>query len=295
MANALTSLTHTLLAEKALQAFTAAVAPITSFANDFSSDVVEKGDKVKVLTVSAADAAKDFEGTYTVQDADAEGKDVTIDKRKYTSWGLTTENLRNMPQLSLDRFAEQKGFQLAKAVLQDVLSLVTNANFGAAAFTGAATSFDADDVADIENVCDVADWPESMRSLLLSPAYHNAVVKDNQVQGTIGLSASEVLRNSRINQLHNFDVIKSNLIPGNSENLVGLAAHPDAIACAMRALQPEDTSNLISFEIITNEAGMVLVFKEWYDPDTDTTKRVLEANYGYLLTNAAAIERIVSA
>ncbi|MFZ9683657.1 MAG: hypothetical protein ACO3DQ_10750, partial [Cephaloticoccus sp.] len=74
MANALTTLTHTLLAQTALEAFIADIAPLMVFARNFSDAAASRGDKVKVPFISAADAAATFAGTYTIQDADAEGK-----------------------------------------------------------------------------------------------------------------------------------------------------------------------------------------------------------------------------
>ena len=44
---------------------------------------------MKVAFIEAADAALDFAGTYTMQDADATGKDITLNKHKFVSWSLT--------------------------------------------------------------------------------------------------------------------------------------------------------------------------------------------------------------
>lgn len=296
MGNTLTNLTHTLLAEKALEGYTAALTPLNAFSRNFSAEAVQRGDKVKVFYTGAADAAEDFAGSYTMQDADAEGLDITINKHHFVSWGLTDKSLSTQPQLSLERFAFQKGFQLGKKVLQTVWADITVANFGAAVFNDAASNFDADDVQDIEKTCDEADWPTMERSLILKPAYYGAVVKDNAVQGTLGVRGNGVLEKSAVPELHNFAMYKSNLVPTNSEDLVGFAVHPDAILIAMRALQvPEAASRSgLLHEVLTNEAGMVMGFRDWYDNDTGTHKRVLEAVYGSRVGNTAGIKRIES-
>lgn len=296
MANAITNLTHTILAQKALEAFVAALTPLRAFSTNFSEAEAERGDKIKVPFISAQDAAQDFAGAYVIQDADMDGLDISLNQRKYVSWGLTTQELADNPQLTLERFARQKGFQLAKAVLQDVWGLATNANYGAAVFTGGAAGFDADTVADIETACDTSDWPEMERSLILKPAYHGAVVKDNTVQGQLGVEGSGVISDSKVRRLHNFDLYKSNVIPANGENLVGMAVHPDAILIAMRLLVPEDRRNIITFERLSDaDTGITIGFREWFDPDNDKVKRVLECSYGRRPGNTAALKRMVSA
>ena len=298
MANAITNMTHTLLAERIFNAFVAKITPATRFSSNFSEAETQRGDSVKVPFVSTQDAAGDFVAAngYVMQDADAEGKDVTINKRKYVSWALTTEEIANNPQLSMDMFVEQKAFQLAKAFLQDIWSVITNANYGAAAHTGLAANFDSDDVIDISTICDTADWPEFMRSLVLKETYYGNLLKDAGISDASALGTASAVQEGVLPRLSGFDVMKSTLIPGNSENLVGFAAHPDAIFLASRVLRPEDPSGIISFETMTDpETGISAAYREWTSPDSDETKRVLEFNYGYLVGNATAIKRIVSA
>jgi hypothetical protein len=289
-------MTHTILAERIFEAFVAKIIPMTRFSNNFSEAETQRGNKVKVPFVSSQDAAGDFAGTYTMQDADVEGKDVTIDKRKFVSWALTSQEIADNPQLSLDMFTEQKAFQLSKAFQQDVWSIITNTNYGAAAFTGAASTFDSDDVVDIATVCDTADWPEFMRSLILKETYYGSLLKDAGISDASSYNSDSAVKDAMIPRLSGFDLFKSTLIPGNSENLVGFAANPDAILLASRVIRPDDVSNTINFETFTHEeTGITASYREWFDADTDTTKRVLEFNYGYLLGNGAAIKRLVSA
>jgi hypothetical protein len=300
MANTLTSTTYTILAQKALEAFVSAMTPVTVFAQNFGEGEVQRGDKVKVLFVDAdTAAANDWVAAtgYTIDASQADGLDITINKRKFVSWGLTSQELADNPQINMERWARQKGYRLAKAVLQDIWSLVTLANYGAAAFTGAAAVMDSDSIADIETICDDALWPDMDRALILKPSYHNQLTKDSKLAGTIGLEQSGVLSKSRIPQVHNFDLHKSPFIPDNSENLRGMAVHPDAILLASRVIVPEDPSGIIRFERLADPmgSGLTLAFREWTDPVLDQTNRVLEFTYGKLKGNPAGCKRIVSA
>lgn len=299
MANTMTTMGNTLIAQRAVEAFVAAMTPLFAFSRNFSEAEAARGDKVKVTLISAAAAAQDWVAAngYTIQDDTREGVDVALTARKYVSWHLTSQELADNPQANLEQLGRQKGFALAKAVLQDIWSLVTLANYGAAGFTGAAAVFDADEVANLEITCDEADWPEQERSLILAPAYHGALVKDNAVQGTLGVEQSAALSQSKVRQLHNFNLYKSNLIPANAQNLKGMAVHPDAILLASRVLVPDDKRNTISFEKMADPGGSGITcgLREWFDPDKDRTIRVLEFNYGKLKGLGTACKRVVSA
>lgn len=297
MANSLINLNHTLLAEKVLQAFVQQMVALRAFSLSLSEANVARGDKVKVPFVGASSGALDFNGSYVVQDADAEGVDVTINKRKYVSWGLTTEDLANQPQLNLDMFAMQKGHALAKSVFQDILSVVTAANFGntvADKITVAAGSFDVDDTVDLRTMCQAAGWPNVMRSLLLDSTYIGNLLKEDALQSADKANSDAALREGSIGRVSGFDTFDTPLIPENGESLKGMAVFPDAILVASRVLIPED-QDIVSIETFTDPyTGATLVMREWFDPDTDTKKRVIEFNYGYRVGNGKAIKRIVA-
>lgn len=295
MANALTNLTNEILAQRIFGAFTDMIAPLNAFASDFSDEAANRGNTIKVAFVEAADAATAFSGTYTMQDADATGKDITLDQHQFVSWSLTDLELANRSQLSLDMFVMRKANALASAVLQNVWALVTNANFGAAAFTGAAATFDTDDVADIREDCVQAKWPNVNRSLILDETYVTNLIKDDSLKDFSQSGSTATLREGAIGRVHGFDTFESTLIPANGENLVGFAAHPDAIYVAMRYLEPQANHNYYRVEKLTNESGMTLGYREWYDNDTGTGKVVIEALWGRLLGNGNAIKRMVSA
>lgn len=306
MPNTFTSLTNTIYANVALEAFVKRLTPLRLFANNFSAEAVARGDKVKVPFVSAASAAQDFTGSYNIQGSTAEGLEISINKRKYVSWGLTTEEMATQPAVNMERFARQKGNALAKAVLQDIWSLITAANYGSAAYsqgsggdvvTVTAANFDSTEVTSVLECCEVDDWPEEMRGLVLSPAYYAALLNDADVIGSNGVRDNNPLSDGKIGvPLAGFDVVSSNVIPANGENLTGFACHPDAILVAMRALIPETgVANRPTVQSMTDaDSGITIVMREWFDPDSDTMKRVLECNYGYLKGNGDGIKRIKS-
>lgn len=298
MANSITGINDDIIAQSALEAFTAWLSPLRAFTLDFNDDAVKRGDKVSIPRTIAADAAttKTTQADYTIQDADSDAVEVSLGEPVYVSWALDDTEIASSSVLSLELYGQQKAFQLCKKIFQDVLSVVTNANYGAAAYADAAGTFDSDDVVDIKDACDDADMPMAPRSLLLSNAYYNALLKDTGIKGSDAYGGAEAIREGRIPNLAGFNLYQSNLIPGNSENLVGLAAHPSAIAIAMRYLMPQEGHKYNRAERFTDpELGAVLGLRDWYDEDSGTRKRVLESVYGYVAGITSGIKRITSA
>ncbi len=260
MANSITGINDDIISRSVLEGYTTAIAPLSALTADFSSDAVGRGEKVSIMRDnSAIDAALDktSHGAYAVQDADSDAVEVTMGQPKYVSWGLDDSEIANSSVLSMEKFGRRKGNLLAKTVMQDILSEVTNANFGAASFTGAAGTFDEDDVADVAEDCDSADWAQDDRYLVLSPSYVAALRKSGAIKDTSGYGYNAI-QNGDIPMLHGLKVIMSNAIPANGENLVGFATDGNGIASAFRYLAPQEGHKYNRAEALVGEGGITL-------------------------------------
>jgi len=296
MANSITGLDNELFLDIALESFCAAITPLSAFSLDASSAATAKGKTVVIPRASTADAATTKSGDYSVQDADSDTVELTMPAEPtYVSWGLTDSEIANAGALSMELYAKQKGFQLAKKVLQDIWGEITNANFGAAAFTGAAGTFDADDVVDIRTACTNADMPNAPRALVLDVDYYGALLKDGAIQSSDAFGSSQPVQGGTIPQLSGFSLYESNLIPANGENLVGFAAHPSAIAIAMRYLEPQEGHKYNEARPLVGEGGITIGYRDWYDENAGQRKRVLEVMHAWETAIGAGIKRIVSA
>ena len=297
MANSITGVNDDIIASSVLSGFVKSIAPIMALATDFSADAAKKGDKVSVLRDNTAiDAALDktTHTAYTIQDADSDAIEITLAQPKYVSWGLDDSEVANSSVVNLEVYGRRKGNKLASTILADILSPVTAANFGAAAFTGAASTFDADDVADISTAADLADWDED-RYLVLSPAYYGALLKDAGIQSADAFGGIEAIRNGDIPTLLGFKIIMSNLIPANAENLVGFASSGTGLATAFRYLQPQEGNTYNRAERLSDPSGMTLGLRDWYSNDTGVRNRVVECVYGKAVGISTGILRMVSA
>jgi hypothetical protein len=285
----------------AMLAFKRKLAPLQAFSLGFNKDQspLRKGDKMRVPYYPlVSQASKDFNGTYAFEDVDVSFKEITVDKRKYqpTTFTSTEWSRSNWDPA---KYGEQLGNKLAFDVVTDVLSLVTADNFGSAASTGAAGDFDLDDVLVMKQACDVAEWPEDMRSLILAWAYYNNLLGETGIRDAGAFGGSEGVRQGVIPQVGGFTPYGLNGIPANSQNLVGMAAYPSAILIGFSPITPVPSVRdaLLDYQVITDPegTGLTLERRVWGDPDTDSHKEVLEVNYGRAVGEAAAIKRIVSA
>jgi hypothetical protein len=298
MANAITNINDDILSKAVLDGFVAAVTPLTAFSTSFSNEAVKKGDKVSVPRVGVQDAAatKTNHGAYTIQDSDSDAVEITLGQPVYVSSGLDDVEIASSSVLSLELYGKSKGAVLAKKIMQDILSKVTLANFGAHVFAGAASTFDSDDVIDIRTLCSAADMPIENRALLLDDAYVGALLKDAAVKSSDRFGSTNPIREGSIGRIAGFDVFESTLIPTNSENLIGIAAHPAGLAIAMRYLQPQAGNTYSAAYPVTDaKTGITIGVREGYDNLKGVKYKIWEAVYGYEVGIAAGIKRLLSA
>jgi hypothetical protein len=294
----------------AIDAFKAAVIPLTIFASTFNNVQLRGTDKVEVYYYPIdVTAAKDFnydDGYVFDEDTNTAHREITVNKRKYVTLGLTSRDLARMPALNATKLGALKGENLAYQVVQDILSIVTNANYGSAIFTGAASTFDSDDVTDIGTTVSnlttssrPTPWPKTGRGLVVNPTYDGALKKDTSFKAAYAAGTNLVITEGRLlPRVLGFDYTDSAAIPGNGENLVGFAAYMSAALVAFSPIQPADDvmKMLTDYRIATDTAtGISFEYRQWGDPDFDTSKRVIECNYGFAKGEANALKRLVSA
>lgn len=300
MANTIDSdLQLDVIMNSAMEAFSEAITPLALFSTMFKNIPLQGTDKIQVPYYPLETAAsRDFAGTYIFDSTDTQAKEVTINKRKYQGLSFTSAELRRQPKFDPETLGRLKGQKLAEDVLADIWSLITNANYGAAAFTGAASDFDVDDVIDIEAILDTAKWPVSNRSLITKPTYIAGLKKDMNANGgmsTFNRDANGELK--RFPSMNSLSFATSNFIPANAENLVGFAVYPSAILVGFSPILPAPAvmAKLSRYETVEHPSGLTLEFREWGDADTDVEKRTIEVNYGYGVGEVAALKRMVSA
>lgn len=248
---------------------------------------------------ASTETVKDFNAAngdcYEGGDTTTDKRKVTINKRKYVSFGFNSEEFAVTPILNNVDFARIKGQRLAEVVLADILSLVTSGNFPNAKVVGAASAFDTDDVFDIRSEMNGLKMPKTGRQLILSDDYDTALLKDNKASDVYG--STDPRWEARIPRIAGMDEYGTEIMP-TTGSLVGIANFPSAILVANAPLEPlpQIREALADYRVITHdETGLSFVYKEIVDPKCDELLKIIECNYGYAVGEAAALLRLTSA
>ena len=288
MANTIPAgLQNNIISQSALDAFATILSPLQGFSTSFNDEAAQRGATINVTTLANTSSATDFDdaaGTgYVSADTTYGTTAISLNKHKYVTWHVTDTERSESSAVELERFGYQKGADLAKAVYQDILSEVTNANYSTAGFVGAASTFDGDEAVNLRADMIAGGCPIEQCALVLTPDYFAALLKDANINGYMDFGSADVIRQGRIPSLFGIGYVQESAgIPGNSENLVGFISHPSAMAVAMRYLEPTSTQEYINANrLYDEETGMVIGYREFYQPQLGKMTAVLEAVYGY--------------
>lgn len=294
MANSLNGVNLAAIAAQSLDVLLPKLPLLRSvMATDFSSDVATQGESV-TTRVATATTAQDFTAAAADQDATTTAKTISLSNYKGTriafsdsEWSKSSINLNEV-------FIKPAVNGIANAIIDSALALVTNANFGAAGFTGAASAFDADDCADLAATLTSGNVPQDGRFLLINPSYYANLAKDASVQQAYAYGSPSVILENRIPRVHGLSVFEYTDIPGNSENLVGMCGTNQGLLVATRL--PAAPANYPGeIETVTDpESGFSLQFRRWYSADDRKYRMEVGVIYGVAVGVAGNVKRIVS-
>jgi hypothetical protein len=287
--------------QEMMRAFQKRLIGVRAFSTVHVNVPLEGTDKVNVPFYNLQTAAStDFNPAngYVMGNTVTSQREVTVNKRKYQGFDWTSSQFRRQPYLNTLQLGLTNAEKLAEDVWLDILSVITLANYGAAGHTGLASAFNSDAVANLKMTADQAQWPGVGRSLFLDSAYDNALMKDTGIKNSMNYGGSEAIRQGRIPQIYGFDYYENPNFPANAQNLKGWISFPSAILIATAPIAPteEVRSQLSAYEVVVDsQTGLAFEYRRWGNPDFDTSRSVVECNYGFAPGNAAALKRIVSA
>ena len=283
--------------EDFMRDFVRRLVPLKAFSTVFGGVLLEGTDEVVVPWFdqqSAASTDWNASNGYVMGDTSSGMKKVTVNKRKYQSFRVKSSDLARQPGLNPVVLNQLNAEKLASDVLADILSAVTAAHYSGVGFTGAASTFDLSSVATIKEAAKT--W-SGRRSLILDSAYDGALLKDGLLIANPNLSGANVVEGAVTPRLMGFDYYECPTIPDNSENLVGMAVHPSAMAIAFAPIVPnvEVAAHTVYSRVTDEQTGISIEFRRWGNPDYDETRITCECNYGYVVANASGLLRIRSA
>lgn len=283
--------------ESALRAFEKGIGPLTGFSTSFSDVQLRGTNKMQVAYYPLETAASiDFNGTYATGNTTTEAREITIDKRKYQSMSITSEEYRRQPWVDWELHGQIKGEKLLQDVTADILSIVTAANYPTVASSGAASAFDSSDVAVLRREANEVPWPKDGRILVLDTEYDYYFLEDNNVKLTYAVGSSGTIVEGNLPRVLGFDYSESPYIPLNDGTLKGFMAYRSAILIGFSPIEPHPTvrAQMTDYRKVSGANGITLEYREWGEPITDRVYRIIEANYGYAVGEAAALQRVTT-
>jgi len=274
-----TNLDNEIFYNGALQGYTTALMPFSAFSTDFSPAAAQKGNNVLVPLVGSLTATT-FGGSYAICGGTMSVITVAINRHKHVPIGQDDLTAHSSTFARLEEFGFQQGMALGLAVIQDVWSLLTTANFGLATAVSVA-DFGLAQIRRGRYLLNDANAPLTPRSLVLDlDPYDNLLGISNFLQAQLAGDAM-ALRQGRTGQIFGMGTFETNALPGTG-SVMGFAAHASAIAIAMRYLAPQDGHKYDDARALTDpDTGATIGVRAHYDENTGTKYLNLEANYGY--------------
>ena len=289
---AYTNLNLARLANAALEGFVKELLPLNVFSRSYSPEAVGgmKGNVVLVPLVGGL-VATTFGGTYAITTFAKSVITVTINRHKIVPIGQTDLDAINNSESSLESFGFQQGAALAQAVMEDVLTLVTTANFTSVT-TSLAANLNVPHLRAVRLALNQANAPKSPRFALLDCVGMDALLGvTNFVQAQM-FADQNVLKEGKVMRALGLDFFELNSAFVSAASVNAFIGHGSAIAIAMRYLapqRPEEYDNAGAYS--DPNTGATIGLRDFYDPATGTRFMALECNYGYSagITNGARI------
>jgi hypothetical protein len=246
--------------------------------------------------VGAPTGSSDFAGDYTANaDSTVTTMPVTLNRHKFKTVHVTAREASETAMNVLDTLVETAAQQLAQDVLLDVMTTITAANFGTPGIAAvAASNFDYKKVLSLREACGTAKMPAAPRSLIIDSGHYTNLLADDVVAKSFNLNLSAPsVTDALIRRLAGFNLFETGIIPSDhTEKLVGFAAHPSAVAVAMRYLQP--VAEYQQAGAVTDpQTGMTFGYLRFTDTRANKVFVTIECLYGFAVGKSDALKRVV--
>lgn len=307
MANTYTSINDIKIMQDGLAALKVGLTPLKVFALDVGSDPAQKNEYVYVPLATARTGAS-YSNTYEDGNTTITGVSVRMTQHLMAPWHITEAQAAMTTTKAFEMSAVECGYALAAIVQNTVLNDITVAHFGSTEgtdeLTFAASACDADKIAELRKVCVKTNkWreltPGYLGALVLDGAYTQVLMSDPAIRDR-SASNKDALVSGQVGRLYGFDLFENNMVtastPGTGENLVGFAAQPGGLACAVRPIQPFGGKALEFEQIVTDpDSGISMSYRRWVNTGTGDMWGTFTVLMGSDLVDASRLVAVRSA
>lgn len=274
---------------EALQAFTAGLAPLRAFTRSYSGETARKGDAIAIPRADALSTTTfsyDNNTNYPYETIGGELGTITVNLNDHQIVGVDITDIQfaNKGAAEITVFAQQQGRALARKCLENIFTLVTTVNFGAAAATAVSiANYGLPQLRSARQTLVGRRVPMTNLSLIASAELFTQLLADSNVSQAFQYGGPEAIREARIPRLLGMDVYETNALgTAGTISRIGFLAHPDSIAVAIRQLQPQASEAYLAVETaVDEETGLGFTYRRHFNPGRGRHFASFECLMGY--------------
>ncbi len=301
MATSLTDPSLVFAANKALIAAHPAIAKVSEFATDFSSDAAQPGDTLKVLffDTNPATAYDAVNNNYGTVNGTLGNVSVTFDHRVKKTYAYNpTDHLKVNPAV-WKRRGDAAGVSISLAIESAVSLVINKTNIpktgtGSAANESVLSNITKANLAKLRAAADAAGINPGQTVLVLNPSAFAEMLSlfDANIYG-----GTEAIRNGVVPGLYGFkSIMQLPLDTAAAEKLVGALVPSEALGIAGRTIPADDVGSGAECGFTTDEeSGLTIGTYAFVDHNTREHKFTMEALFGAKLIQPEKCVRLVSA
>lgn len=218
---------------------------------DYEGEIAEKGDTVRITSISRPTIAPYVKGTTVIapeQLTDAESV-LTIDQAQYFAFEVDDVDARQAAGNLIPEAMSESAYGLRDVADQYVASLYTGAHASNQIST---TTVDDGDKAYAQLIAlkvklDEADVPDEDRWCVIPPWYHGLLLGNNKFVDASAYGSTRPIRNGEVGEAAGFTLLKSNNVPVvTGDDYAVMAGYRGAISYAEQinkteAFRPESS------------------------------------------------------
>lgn len=290
----MTLFNDTLFGQTVFQQLAELLLPLNIFSTDISSEVTAPGASVvvplfgNVTSTSFVQGASAYEGSGGTISAIT----VTVDKRYITPISLTPQQLADSSNASrIDRFGTQLANATANKLLQDVFSVITTTNFGAAVLTTASANYGRTQLIEARKQL-ISAGVRGQKAFVGNLSVEAAMLGDTNITLALNRGDSMAIKEGMLGRLMGLDIYSTDVLPTNSISLVGFCAGQEAVAVAMRNLGnylPQEEYS--AFEQFTDaDSGISMLYTRHFNTASGTHHINTHVLFGYSAAVTGALK-----
>lgn len=278
-----TNLNDKLIAQTALESFVADMEGLALFTTSYSSEVVRRGATVEVPLVANLTATT-FDNDYTAEGGTLSNVSVSINNHKIVSVSISDTEYSKSSVAEVTKFSTQAGKALAQAVLESVYGLFVTTASSAAQYAATLTNLSAFTITNarsLRKALSDAKVPQTDRALILNTSLYDSLLSQSGLLDAGAFGGRDAIVDGRVPRVLGMNVYESLVLPTNSISLSGIAVHPNAVAIAVRSLEPQAPSEYLAASTVTDpQTGLTIGVRRFYRPETGKHHMAFEAVWG---------------